>query len=132
MSDHIKNKVASFLSFVVEKSVLGYFSNIKNGIIQFVESIPDNAAKLYYAYAILLFLTVLSVSGILVITLGGVLIIIALADPSVDKFILSGVLLTVTGLLYFIGTILMIKFIGSIVHSSLRKSTEEMLKKVKK
>ena len=132
MSNHIKNRVASFLSSVVERSVLGYFSNIKNGIIQFTESIPDNAAKLYYAYAILLFLIALSVSGILVITLGCVLIIIALADASVDKFILSGILLTVTGVLYFIGTILIIKLIGRIIHSSLKKSTEDMLKKVKK
>ena len=132
MSDHIKNKVASFLSSIVERSVLGYFSNIKKGIIRFTESIPDNAAKLYYAYAILLFLIVLSVSGIIVMTLGGVLIIIALADASVDKFILSGILLTVTGILYFIGTILIIRFIGGIIHSSLKKSTEEMLKKVNK
>ena len=132
MSNHIKNRVASFLSSVVERSVLGYFSNIKNGIIQFIESIPDNAAKLYYAYAILLFLIALSVSGIIVITLGGVLVIIALADDSVDKFILSGVLLIVTGVLYFIGTTLIIKFIGGILRSSLKKSTEDMLKKVKK
>ena len=132
MSTHIKSKIASFATSIIEKSVLGYFSNIKKGINKFIESIPDNAAKLYYAYAILLFLIALSVSGIVIITLGTVLIIITLSDDSVNKLLLSGILFTVIGLLYFISTFLLLKLIGGIIHSSLKKSTATMLKKVNK
>ncbi len=130
MSNHIKSKIASFVSSMIEKSVLGYFSNIKKSIINIIESIPDNATKLYYAYAILIFLIALSVSGVIIITLGAVLIIIALADDSVDKFLLSGILFAVIGLLYFIGTLLLMKLIGGIIHTSLQKSTASMLKKI--
>ncbi len=132
MSKHIKGKISSFISSLIEKSVLGYFSNIKKSIITFIESIPDNVTKLYYAYAILLFLVVLSVSGVIIITLGAVLITITLVDDSVNKLLLSGILFTVAGLFYFIGTLSLMKLIGGIIHSSLKKSTASMLKRVDK
>ena len=131
MSNNIKNKISSFAGYIIEKSILGYFSGIKNGIINLVDHLPDAATKLYYIYAILLLMVAISAAGITIVTLGLVLIIIALADDSVNKFLLSGILLTLAGFFYFIGTLLILKFIGGNLHSSLSKSRHQMLKKVK-
>ena len=131
MSNNIKSKFSSFVTFIIEKSILGYFSKIRKGVIRFIDDFPDTATKLYYAYAILLFFVAISTVGILIITLGTVLIIIALADDSVNKFLLSGILLAVSGLFYFIASLSILKLIGSSIHSSLCKSTSNMLKKVK-
>jgi hypothetical protein len=132
MSNHIKNKIASFAVSILEKSLLAYFSDIKKNMIQFIESIPDNTSKLYYAYLLLIFLIVLSVSGITIITLGVVLIIITLADKSVDKILLSGILCAIAGICYLIGTLTILKIIGGVMHSTLSKSTGKIIKKVTK
>jgi hypothetical protein len=132
MPNNIKNKVASFTASIFEKAFFAYFSDIKKNIVQFIESVPENVTKLYYAYAILIFLIALSVSGVVILTLGVVLIILTLADNSVNKVLLSGILFTIAGLFYFIGTLSVLKLIGGLIHSSLEKSTTKALKKVTK
>ena len=130
MSKNIKNKISSFIASIIEKSVLGYFSNIKKGVVGFIDNFPDTATKLYYIYAVLLLLITISAAGVTIVTIGVVLIIIALADDTVDKFLLSGILLTLTGFVYFIGTLFILKLIGNIFHVSLAKSADKMLKRV--
>ena len=132
MPHHIKNRIASFAASVVEKSLLGYFSGIRKTIIGFIDSVPENITKLYYISALFVFLVVLSVSGIAVATFGAVLIIISLSDNSVDKILLSGILLTVAGFLYCIVTLFILKIVGGVIHSSLNKSADRVIRKISK
>ena len=130
MSKNIKNKISSFITSIIEKSVLGYFSNIKKGILELIDNFPENATRLYYIYAALLLIVSISAAGVTIITIGVVLVIIALADDTVNKFLLSGILLTLAGSIYFTGTMFIIKLIGNILHASLAKSADKMLKRV--
>jgi len=132
MSDRIKNKIASFAVSLIEKSIFAYFSDIKKNIIQFIDSIADNTSKLYYAYILLIFLIVLAASGVTIITLGVVLIIITLADKSVDHILLAGILLAVTGICYLIGTLSILNIVGRVMHSTISKSSNKMIKKITK
>ena len=126
----IKNKIGSFVASVAEKAVLGYFSNIKKGIVSFLEHLPAGTAKLYFAYTLVLFLVVMAASGLIVVTAGLIMVLVSLLASSVDKVLVAGILLSVTGFLYLSCGILLIKGVGSIIKSALTDTTKEIVKKI--
>ena len=130
MSNNFKSKIGSFLTSILEKSVLGYFSNIKKNIVQLLESTPDTTLKVYYAYVLLVFLVGVVVSGLLVMCIGGILILVTLFDNSVDKLLLSGILFTILGLISLLLGIFILKGVGSLIHSSVSRSAGKLVKKI--
>jgi len=117
MPNNFKNKIGSFITSVVEKSVLGYFSALKKNTVSFLEGVPDNTLKAYYGYILLLFLVVLAVSGWILLTLGVIMLAVMLVDASFNKTLLTGLMLCFFGLIYLLLGLFLLKGIGSLLHS---------------
>jgi len=132
MSNNLKNKIGSFIASVAEKSVLGFFGNIRNKAVSILESAPDTTLKAYYGYVLLLFLVVLSVSGVVLLSLGFIVLAVMLVDASFNKTLLTGILLLFGGLFYLLLGLFILKGIGNLLHSSISKTTGNLIKKIEK
>jgi hypothetical protein len=132
MSNNLKSKIGSLIASVVEKSVIGYFSSLKRNTVSLLESVPDNTLKAYYGYILLLFLVVLAVSGVLLMTLGCIVLAVMLVDASFNRILLSGIMLLLAGLFYLLLGVFLLKGIGSLVHSSVSKTTGNLVKKIER
>jgi len=117
------------IASLAEKAVFAYFSDLKKNIAETLRTIPDKSVKLYFSVALLLFLVVLGVSGVLLLTVGAVCVFAALTADSVNKLLLCGILLACSGLFYFTAGAVMIRLIGSLIHTELSKNLEKITKK---
>ena len=128
----IKNKFTSFAVSVGEKAVMSIFSSAKRNIVETLESAPDNTAKLFYAYTLLIFIVVVTAMGAIVVPIGLITVLVTLFDKSVDKVQLIGILTAGVGILYMFGGIFLLKTVGGIIKSSVEKSTRRLVKKIEK
>jgi chromate transport protein ChrA len=122
--------VATVLSSVLEKTVAGYFTKARRNLADIVEAAPGNAARLVAAYAALTVLAVIVAGGAVILPVGLIIVATALADSSVDKPLMAGILLSILGAVYLLVGTLIIRFGANTARSSLEKATKDLSRKL--
>jgi len=122
--------VATLLSSVLEKTVAGYFSKTRRTLADVVEAAPDNAARAIAAYAAVTVLAVIVAGGAVILPVGLIIVATALADSSVDKPLMAGILLSILGAFYLIFGVVVIKSASNMARSTLKKATRDLSRKL--
>lgn len=132
MGKFFNKKIGSWAVSILETTLFGFISGIRESTIEFLEELPENSAKLIYGICLLLFIVVTAAAGTVILSASLILILIQLTGPEVDKVFATGVAFALLGFFYLVVSVILINMVGKSLKSSTEKVTRKMVKKLGK
>ena len=132
MAGGYKNKLGSWVLSVLEKTVFGFVSRIKENTIEFLEELPENSSKFLYGICLLMFVVVLGVAGLVILLASFIVIIVQNAGPDVDKILYAGQGFALLGGFFLVLSVVLILMVGKSLKSSTEKVTRKLVRKLEK
>lgn len=133
MTNKFFNKrIGSWAVSILENMFFGFFSRIRERIIEILEEIPNNSAKLVYGICLLIFIVVTGAAGAVILPASLIIILVQYSGPDVDKVLLAGQCLFFLGFFYLVVSVVLISIVGKNVKGSLEKITRKLVRKLDK
>ena len=132
MGDRFTKKIGSWAVSLMEHTVFGFFSKIRENTIEFLEELPENSAKFLYGICLLIFVVVTAAAGAVILPASLILILVQHASADVDKVLLAGQAFALLGCFYLVISVILINMVGKALKASTEKVTRKMVRKLNK
>ncbi len=127
-----KNKLGSWAASATATVALGFFGNLRRGLVDSLEQVPEGASRLMYAMFLLVFLAVLAAAGVVILPASVILIMVRHFGPEVDKALVAAQAFFFFGLFLLVLPSVLICMIARGVKSSAEKATRRIIRRVEK
>jgi len=127
----IKFKFGSWVFSVLESTLFGFASKIRNNLIELLEVLPEATSRLIVVFSSLLFFVTLAAAGAVIVPCSLVFVFVYLLGTE-NKELVVGIAFFLLGVFYITSSLVILKLAVSAVKNETRKITGKIIKQIDK